>query len=465
MSKQKDKSNSLHPARLIAAKALGQFDEKKDFLEPILNRLMPQAQERQKVTDLAMGTLRNRDAIDLVITKCADVQIKRIASKILNIIRIAAYELLYCPQIPAYAIVNESVEACKTIAGRKQASFVNAVLRSISSHITSREAPLVQADKSKIIPQTMTSGCRFDFGILPDFEKSAAEYMAAAFSIPRWLIEEWIREFGEEKAEQICFASNRRPSIYIRPNILKTTAAELAEKLKQAKVELQVIDGSMIQLKSPKLITRLPGFASGLFTIQDISAARAVELLNPKKGWLVLDLCAAPGTKTTQIAELTSDKAKIIATDIDTARLERLKENIRRLDLKSISIIKYDQIDGIVKAAGLFDYVLLDVPCSNTGVLAKRPEVRLRITRSAIETLAKKQAELLKKAAQLLKPSGKICYSTCSIQSAENSLLIKEFLRQNKNFSIESENLAFPSADQPDCDGAYIAILKSSSKR
>ena len=463
MREQKDKRNPLQPARLIAAKALGQFDEKKDFLEAILNRLLPKAAERQKVTDLAMGTLRNRIAIDMVIAKCADVQTKRIASKILNMIRIAAYELIYCPQIPVYAVVNESVEACKAIAGRKQASFINAILRSISSHITSREAPLVKDDKNKIIPQTITNGCRFDFEILPDFEKSAAEYLAAAFSIPQWLIEEWKKEFGLERTEQICFASNRRPSIYIRPNILKTTAAELAEKLKQANVELQIIDSSMIQLKSPKLITKLAGFASGLFTIQDLCAAKAVELLNPKPGSLILDLCAAPGTKTTQIAEMTGDKAKIIATDIDAVRLERLKENIRRLDLRSISIIKYDQIDGIVKAAGPFDCVLLDVPCSNTGVLAKRPEVRFRITKSAIENLAKRQAELLRKAAEVLKPNGKICYSTCSIQAVENSLLIKEFLRQTKNYSLESESLTLPSTSPPDCDGAYSAILKLNS--
>ena len=461
MNKKKDKSNSLHPARLIAAKALSQFGEKKDFLEAILNRFMPRAAERQKVTDLAMGTLRNRVAIDLVITKTADVQIKRIPSKILNIVRIAAYELIYCPRIPVYAVVNESVEACKSVAGRKQASFINAVLRSISSHIIDREVPLAQAVKSKTIPQALSCGCQFDFDILPDFAKSVAEYLANAFSLPRWLIEEWIDEYGAEKTEQICFASNRRPSIYIRPNILKTTAAELAGKLKQAYVDLQIINGSMIQLKSPKLITKLPGFAAGLFTIQDICATKAAELLNPEAGWSILDLCAAPGTKTTQLAELTKDKSSIIATDIDSRRLERLRENIQRLKLKSIRIIKYDQLkDEQVKRNGPFDCVLLDVPCSNTGVLAKRPEVRFRITKGAIKKLVKRQADLLKKAAEVLKPDGKICYSTCSIQRAENSLLIKEFLQKNTNFNLESESLILPSAAQPDCDGAYAAILK-----
>jgi len=210
-------------------------------------------------------------------------------------------------------------------------------------------------------------------------------------------------------------------------------------------------------------VTELPGFAEGLFSVQDITASLAVSVLEPQPGWTILDLCAAPGTKTTQLAELTGDSAKIIATDIDSDRLKKVKENITRLGIKSITVVEYEQLFKNSKFSILnskFNAVLLDVPCSNTGVLAKRVEVRYRIKPRVIKELAKIQSELLEKAAAMLKPKGKICYSTCSIQKAENSRLVRNFLLENKNFKLESEKLTLPSPESPDHDGGYIAIIK-----
>ncbi|MEK7992957.1 MAG: methyltransferase domain-containing protein, partial [Planctomycetota bacterium] len=175
----------------------------------------------------------------------------------------------------------------------------------------------------------------------------------------------------------------------------------------------------------------------------------------------MLDLCAAPGTKTTQLAEATGDSATIIATDIDSRRLEMVKENIARLGMKSVDVVPYEEIfnSKFEIRNSEFDAVLLDVPCSNTGVLAKRVEARYRISPEAIRTLLKIQAELLGMAALMLKPHGKICYSTCSIQKAENSELVRDFLKENRTFEIESEDLTLPSAESLDHDGGYAAIL------
>ncbi|MHC4464792.1 MAG: RsmB/NOP family class I SAM-dependent RNA methyltransferase, partial [Planctomycetota bacterium] len=201
----------------------------------------------------------------------------------------------------------------------------------------------------------------------------------------------------EESTRQICFASNRRPTIYIRPNRLKTTTSTLVEKLQQASIDSETnADGSMIGIRSPRELTQLPGFAEGEFTVQDITASQAVKLLAPEPSWMILDLCAAPGTKTTQLAEATGDSATIIATDIDSRRLEMVKENVTRLGMKSVDVVPYEELlnSQFSIRDSKFDCILLDVPCSNTGVLAKRVEARYRISPEAIRKLVKIQAEL-----------------------------------------------------------------------
>ena len=211
-------------------------------------------------------------------------------------------------------------------------------------------------------------------------------------------------------------------------------------------------------LRAPKSVAQLPGFAEGWFTVQDLSASNAVRLLDPQPHWTILDLCAAPGTKTMQLAELTQDSAQIIATDIDAKRLAKLDENLTRLGLKSVTVVAYAELEH--KAPGPFDAVLLDVPCSNSGVLARRIEVRFRITAASVEKLAQTQRALLEKAASLLKPAGKICYSTCSIQRAENSDLVGAFLEAHPHFKLVCEELILPSAAAFDRDGAYAAVLE-----
>ena len=481
-------SQSLESARKIAVEVLNQFDPQRNYAAPILNRLLERTTERQRATDLVLGSVRNRNALDKVIAKFSGQPVERIATKLLNTLRIATFELIYSPETPEYSIVNEAVENAKAIGGKKQVGFVNAVLRQITRHITNRQVNLAEVNLSNTIPQTTTTGCEFDpptADLLPDYNTSPANYLSAAFSLPKWLVADWFGEFGTELTQQICFASNRRPSIYLRPNRLKTTTQELAEKFRQADIDLEIISDqrshctepeSLTKIKSPQAVTKLPGFAEGLFTVQDITASRAVKILQPKPDWTILDLCAAPGVKTTQLAELTGDSAKIIATDINSQRLQKLSANTARLGLNSVSIVAYENLESHAAKIGPFDAVLLDVPCSNTGVLAKRIEVRYRIKSEAIKRLTKTQSELLGTAVRLggIKPGSKICYSTCSIQKAENAELVRDFLLQNRSFKLEFEELTLPSAvpqsasggslgshriGAGDHDGGYVAIV------
>lgn len=459
MAGQKRKS-----ARSIAVEVLNRCNPERNYAGTILDSLRHETDQSQRATDLVFGTLRNRRAIDTVVATFSGRPIERIQDKLLNIIRIGTYELIYCPSTEQYAIVNEAVASAKATGGAKQSGFVNAVLRQIARHIINRQAPLTQTDAGCVLPQSPATGCQFDTAFLPDYQVSPTEYLSTVFSLPEWLVAGWLAEFGEESTWHICFASHQRPGVYIRPNRLRTTIEALMEKLGAAEVEFEIVpDSEMIRIKSPRDVTQLPGFTEGRFTIQDITASKPVKMLNPQPDWTILDLCAAPGTKTAQLAEATGE-AKIVATDIDNRRLEMVKENITRLGMNSVDIVPYDRLvnSKFEILHSTFDCVLLDVPCSNTGVLARRVEARYRINPGTIRELTRVQGGLLKTAAEMIRPGGKICYSTCSIQRCENSELIENFLKKNKNFTLEAEQLTLPSAEGFSHDGGYAAILTKS---
>lgn len=453
-------------ARAISAEVLHRLNPARDYAGPILDELLSRTGERQRATDLVYGTIRNLYAIDAVITQFAGRLPARIAPKLLGIIRVGVYELAFNPATPVYSIVNEAVSDAKRGGGRKQTGFVNAVLRQVVRHIADRQVDLTPANARRTLVQTAQAGCEFDTDFLPEASTSLPAYLSTSFSLPQWLVSEWLDEFGPAQTRAICLACNRRPSLYVRVNPLRTTTEELLHEFEQAGIlaELAPVekpgsapDHNMIRITGPHAVAQLPGFSEGSFSVQDLSASRAVRVLRPQRGWSILDLCSAPGTKTTQLAEATLDSAQITATDIDPGRLDRVRENIARLDLKSVTIVPYAQLDQ--RAKELFNVVLLDVPCSNTGVLARRVEARYRIRPKAVESLAAIQQDLLKKAAGLVKPGGRICYSTCSIQRAENADVPRSLLADDNRFELAHEELMLPSAGPFDHDGGYVALL------
>jgi 16S rRNA (cytosine967-C5)-methyltransferase len=453
---------NVRSARAIAAEVLRELDPTRDYAGPILDRLLDRTNERQRATDLVYGTLRNLNALDTVITRFSGRPTARIAPPLLSFLRIGVYELVYHPTTPVYSIVNEAVSSAEKTGGKKQTGFINAVLRQVARHILDRQVDPAQANPRQTLLQTPQTGCQFDTEILPDPAMSLQTYLSTCFSLPPWLVGEWLEAFGPDGTRQICLACNRRPSLYVRVNPLRTTPQELLQRFEQAGVHAKPASGdatqvpAMIRIASPHAVTQLPGFAEGLFTVQDLSASQAVRILDPQPGWSILDLCAAPGTKTTQLAEATRDSARITATDVNPERLDRVQENLARLGLQSVTIVPYAQLEQGQTA--LFDAILLDAPCSNTGVLARRVEARFRIRRKAVQEIAAMQKTLLAKAAGLVKPGGRICYSTCSIQRQENQDA-RDFLTESRRFALVHEELILPSAESFDHDGAYVALL------
>ncbi len=299
--------------------------------------------------------------------------------------------------------------------------------------------------------------------VFPPPETDLAGYITAAFGLPEWLITRWSARFSPDQMLQMAKWFDLRQPLTLRVNPLKTTRDELLAEMREAAVEesttlLEPGDRpESIRYEGPFRIVDLPGFADGYFTVQDETAMSAAALLAPQPGERVLDLCAAPGTKTTHLAELMNGKGSIVATDVDLGRLRRIEENADRLGFSSMIEPLVIREDLSELPEGPFNAILIDVPCSNTGVLGKRPEVRSRITPEDIDELVVTQQKLLDAAASIVAPGGRIVYSTCSVEPEENSGVVTQFLQKSSDFELVETHNFMPGNPT---DGGYQVLLK-----
>lgn len=301
--------------------------------------------------------------------------------------------------------------------------------------------------------------------VFPPPETDLPGYITAAFGLPDWLVARWSARFSPDELLQMAKWFDLRQPLTLRVNPLKTTRDELLAEIQEAvrtEPSTLVQPGDRpesIRYDGPFRIVDLPGFSDGRFTVQDETAMSAAALLAPQPGERVLDLCAAPGTKTTHLAELMRGDGSIVATDVELGRLRRIEENADRLGFSIIEplVIREDLTE---LPAGPFDAILIDVPCSNTGVLGKRPEVRSRITPEDIEELAATQKRLLAAAATLVAPGGRIVYSTCSVEPEENSGVVTQFLEKSTDFELLETQEFLPGKP---ADGGYQVLLRRKS--
>ena len=252
------------------------------------------------------------------------------------------------------------------------------------------------------------------------------------------------------------------PPVFIRVNTLRTTAENLAQEFAKEGVlftprTFDWIAGDLVfELKSHPPLASLPSFQQGFFYVQDPSTLLAVRELNPPPGETILDLCAAPGGKTTFIAQLMGNRGSVLAHDNDEQRVKLIAENCGRLGVSCVTISHAAGL-ALAKSAELFDRILVDAPCSNTGVMRRRVDLRWRIQPAEIERLRGVQLELLHQAAAQLKPGGTLVYSTCSLEPEENGGVVKEFLLAHADFRLEAERELVPFVEG--VDGAYVARL------
>jgi len=408
--------------RRIALEILNTVDKEGVHADQFLGqgfKNKPELTSREKafITELVYGVLRWRGSIDWVISTFS-TQPHRPTSRLLhNLLRLGIYQVLYLTHIPVPISVSETVEAAKEIFNEKIAKLVNGVLRTVERN---RDA----------LPY-------------PSFHDEPLKAIAIQYSHPLWLVEKWVKHYGVETTLSLCKANNTSPPLIIRTNTLKTTREKLIESLHKEGLSCEPTAYSPegILVHHPADITRLSSFQKGWFLVQDEAAQLISYLVNPKPGEYLLDLCAAPGGKTTHIAQLMHNKGHIIAIDIRQDNTRLLKENQCRLGIGIIDPFLADATRPLplLKETRLFDKVLLDIPCSGLGILRRHPDGKWRKSLATIAKLKKTQGEIIQIASQYVKLGGLMVYSTCTLNSEENELMIEQFLSRPRNdFMVEN---------------------------
>ena len=390
------------------------------------------------ITELTFGCIRYRKFLDLWTDHISKLSHLKQPPKLRWLLHIGLYQLLKMDKIPFSAAISSTVEVAKKTDLKGLAGTVNAILRNTVRNIEKENFPKISSDE--------------------------IERLSSLESLPIWLVKEIVNWVGIKEAKNIAKAFNKKPSIDLRINSLKTDLDNFLKEFNKCKVSAEPINklNNGVTLKSnPRSIKNLPGYKDGMWVVQDRSSQWVAPLLCPLKGDKILDACSAPGSKTTHLAELTSDGAEILAVDRSDKRLEILKSNLERLNIKSVKTLKADAIaliDTNPSLLSYFDKILIDAPCSGIGTFARNPDSRWSLSKDKINKLIILQEKLLENIFPLLKKNGKLVYSTCTICPEENNLLIKRFLSKNKQLKLESERQILPRFDEPG-DGFYAAII------
>lgn len=376
------------------------------------------------ITNIVYGTLTNLKYIDYQISSYSKINIKKLSMNVLCILRISIYQLVFMDKVPQSAAVNEGVKIAKKLCF-KSSGFINAVLRSFL-----REGEKLPPQKDKI------------------------QYLCVKYSFEEYMVSMWLNRFGEKVCENMLRALNGVPKIAVRVNKMKISREKLIEKIGGTKVECE----SAVILPPMGSVANIEGFSEGLFTVQDISAQMTSLILSPQKGDLVLDMCAAPGGKTTHIAELMENTGEVTAWDIHPHKIPLIEKSAERLGLCNIKAYAHDGREKDEKLFGKFDRVLLDAPCSGLGIIKKKPEIKWERKKEDIAAIVAEQKILLQNAAEYVKSGGTLVYSTCTVNPEENEDRVQEFLQNNKDFYLDGEVINILPDDEK--DGFFIAKIK-----
>jgi len=427
--------------RLFSLIILSHFDQGKIVLDSLgqsiaSSKLNPQ--DKRLAYELTAGAIRRKGTLDTLIGIYSSRKIGSLDRFVVNSLRIGYYQLRYMKKIPRFAAVDESVKLVKTELGAKTGGFVNAVLRSYIRNPEKVDQKIEQ---------------------LSHYEKLAFE-----FSHPEWIIKRWLQHIDLEKIKNFCGFNNFVPSVVIRVNTALISVEKFKELFDEAGVGFtdSPVHKDCLRLSHGKKVEELPGFYDGFFTVQDETPVLIMDKLEINENDKVLDLCAAPGGKSFYAAFKTGKKGTVVAVDINAGRLKKLEEQANRLHIQNIKTIAVDGTDKKKLAEKLgkekFHKIIVDVPCSNTGVLRRRAEARWRLKEDDFNRLAVIQRTLLENSGFYLAPGGKLLYSTCSIDPVENEENINKFLNNNPGFEL-SEKILFLPQNQHDSDGGFGAVF------
>ncbi len=425
-------------AREAALRALVRVERDRAYLNlalpPYLKKLGDE--DRALAMQIAAGTIQRLNTLDWALKLFSRRPLESYTPWMRNLLRLSAYQIIYLEGIPDYAAVDEAVRLAYRFGHRGVASLVNALLRRLAARIS--ELPW------------------------PDCHQNKIEYLSLRESHPPWLVKRYIEKYGFEEAEQLCRSNNLKPLTSIRPNLLRNQPGQLAERLAGegiATLQSDNVPGMLLACAGGRPAA-VKAFKEGLFTIQGESSAVVAPLLDLQPGEVILDLCSAPGGKTTHIAELMGDSGLIYAIDIHRHRLNLVNEAARRLGLKSIQTIMADGRFVGNQKIGQPRAVLVDAPCSGLGVIRRLPELKWRSREENIAVLSKLQLSLLGAAADLLPSGGRLLYSVCTDMVEETCEVVGIFSAENSDFEAEALITLLPNTLQKrQADSHMITLL------
>ncbi len=404
------------------------------LLNTAFDSLNMDRRDQSLATELVYGVFRQRGILDWYIDYFS--RVKKIKRPTRYVLRLAIYQLLFLDRIPEYAAVNAAVEQTKRVDGISAGRFVNAVLRNLLRV------------KNKLP--------------LPD-PKNRVTFISLTTSHPEWMVRRWLDRMGEEKTLFFCQKNNEVPPMTLRVNLLKTTREQMVKDIETEGGTVSKTQFSPAGLIVKGLsVTRLLSFKQGAFYIQDEAAQLAAHLVNPQAGEQILDVCAAPGGKTTHLAELSDGKAMVTATDLHEGRLALLKENIDRLGTPGIQI---EKMESALSAERTYDKILVDAPCSALGILRRIPEGKYWKTSDSIKQAAVTQLEILENVLPHLKTGGYLIYMTCSTEPEENESVAETFLNRHPELCVEDPSGNLPGEARKHVQSeAYFTTAFNSDK-
>lgn len=435
------------PARQLAHRVLVRIECDCAFanlaLSAALRKTGLAANDRALVTDLVYGVCRRLNTLDWFAQQHSNRPLDSLKPAVRALLRLAAYESLFRSREHAFVVGSQYTELARTVAHEGVARFVNAICRKLTS------SP----------PQ------------FPPLEASPLEHLTLAHSHPRWLVERWLPRFGVEACLALCRANNTPSPVTIRVNTLKTTMTEAEAALQRAGVTVKRGDLHALALRvDGGALDRMPGFADGWFVAQSEASMLIAEALQPLPGETVMDACAAPGGKTTHLAALMDNRGSVLAVEQHASRARALRSACARAGASNVD---YRVADFRVLARsvnGQADRCLLDAPCSGTGALRRKPDLRWRLQPEHLAELTKLQGELLDAAACVLKREGVLVYSTCSMEPEENEEVLHRFLAGHDDFETQPLDFLPVPCDHAgfvrtspathDTDGMFIARLR-----
>ena len=428
--------------RLIAIKVVERVQRAGAYADLALHHALVQshmpAADRGLATELVYGTLRWRGRLDYLISQALDRDLTKLEPLVMSALRVGAYQLFFSDRIPDNAAVDEAVRCVRAMGLERATGLVNAVLRRLAR-----------------------DGKNYTF---PDIETEPLEHLIHAGSLPKWIAERWLDQYGAEDAIKLALVMNESAPVTVRVNRTKGTRETLLNELKERHPDARLGEFSpdAIVLGRKGDVGQDPAFVSGRMSPQDEASQLVVELLDPQPGERILDTCAAPGTKSASIAERLAGNGHVLALDRHARRLHLVGRGMRRLEIGGVATLERDATKPMKELAepdGPFDRILVDAPCSGLGSLRRNPDARWRLRAEDLTNLAKVQRAILESAADVLSPGGSLVYSTCTVTPEENEKVVNGFMATRAQWRIASRDEA-PDSLKPliDNDG-FLRVL------